>query len=212
MDAKFRVESLIAWLSKHRPESVSERTGNVSPSWLAARTGKSPSYWSDVLRIVDGFDKKFGAEAARELENTLDIPRYTLEGDAAEAGGEPPLVRPPHAHASRTSGSNVIPSTTWDALMIGVPSTMFELALRDNALGREHPAGARRIWQPGRAATAGAIVLVKDAQGGIHARMVQEIKGPARVRYVALQPGFADYEAAEVTPIAVCVGELYAGI
>jgi hypothetical protein len=57
------------------------------PSDFVREVGKSPSYWSDMLRGAKGF----GEVAAREIEEALQLPRLWLdmEHDRTEAPPEP---------------------------------------------------------------------------------------------------------------------------
>lgn len=48
-----------------------------SPSELVNRLGRSSSFWSDRLTGR----KSIGAELAREIEETLNLPKYSLDGD-----------------------------------------------------------------------------------------------------------------------------------
>ncbi|MEJ8296510.1 S24 family peptidase [Delftia tsuruhatensis] len=48
-----------------------------SPSELINRLGRTSSYWSDRLRGR----KPIGAELAREIEEALNLPKYSLDGD-----------------------------------------------------------------------------------------------------------------------------------
>ncbi|WP_200844034.1 S24 family peptidase [Pantoea sp. 18069] len=49
-----------------------------SPSELMGRLGRSSSFWSDRLNGA----KPIGAELAREIEESLNLPKYSLDGDA----------------------------------------------------------------------------------------------------------------------------------
>lgn len=60
----------LGWISRKGGESG-------SPSELVNRLGRGPSYWSDRLRGR----KSIGAELAREIEETLNLPKYSLDGD-----------------------------------------------------------------------------------------------------------------------------------
>lgn len=48
-----------------------------SPAELLQRLGRSSSFWSDRLRGT----RSIGAELAREIEQTLNLPKYSLDGD-----------------------------------------------------------------------------------------------------------------------------------
>lgn len=58
------------WTSRKNPEQG-------SPSELVLRLERTPSFWSDRLTGK----KTIGAELAREIEEKLDLPKYTLDGD-----------------------------------------------------------------------------------------------------------------------------------
>lgn len=60
----------LGWVSRR-----SEHLG--SPSELIRRLGRSSSFWSDRLTGR----KPIGAELAREIEETLNLPKYSLDGD-----------------------------------------------------------------------------------------------------------------------------------
>lgn len=48
-----------------------------SPTELLQRLGRSSSFWSDRLRGT----RSIGAELAREIEQKLNLPKYSLDGD-----------------------------------------------------------------------------------------------------------------------------------
>lgn len=56
------------------------RALNKTPADLAARTGVSKQYWSDMLRGR----KSFGETAARNLEEKLELPRSYLDQDHSD--------------------------------------------------------------------------------------------------------------------------------
>lgn len=56
------------------------------PADLVREVGKSPSYWSDMLRGAKGF----GEAVAREIEDELGLPRFWLDTDH-ERGEAPPV-------------------------------------------------------------------------------------------------------------------------
>jgi phage repressor protein C with HTH and peptisase S24 domain len=58
------------WVSPKKPEVG-------SPQELITRIGRSSSFWSDRLRGT----KTIGAELAREIEEKLGMPKYSLDGD-----------------------------------------------------------------------------------------------------------------------------------
>lgn len=61
---------------------VSRRSDHLgSPSELIHRLGRSSSFWSDRLNGR----KPIGAELAREIEETLNLPKYSLDGDEAHS-------------------------------------------------------------------------------------------------------------------------------
>lgn len=77
-DDSLRVARLLAWIKRHKSESLCTSDGRVSPSALAVATGKKPSYWSDVLRAGSG--KSFGEKSARDTESKLEMPPMYLDG------------------------------------------------------------------------------------------------------------------------------------
>lgn len=58
------------WVSRKNPDQG-------SPSDLMTRLGRTSSYWSDRLRGL----KAIGPDTAREIEEKLDLPKYSLDGD-----------------------------------------------------------------------------------------------------------------------------------
>lgn len=76
--ASARVGRLITWIKAHHKEAL-DQDGQPSATWLAARTGKKVSYWSDVLRIGTS-GKSFGASSARATEDALKMSPLYLEG------------------------------------------------------------------------------------------------------------------------------------
>lgn len=57
-----------------------------APADFVREVGKSPSYWSDLLRGAKGF----GESVAREIEDKLGLPRTWLDQDH-ERGEQPPM-------------------------------------------------------------------------------------------------------------------------
>lgn len=75
--SEIRRENLNAYCVKRG--WVSQKTPNRgSPSELSRVLGKSSSFWSDLLR---NHKKSFGATLAREIEDKLSLPRYSLDGE-----------------------------------------------------------------------------------------------------------------------------------
>lgn len=72
--------NLNAYCIKQGWESV-KSPGQGSPTELLKRLGRSNSFWSDRLRDV----KPIGAELAREIEEKLSLPKYSLDGDEETA-------------------------------------------------------------------------------------------------------------------------------
>lgn len=77
-EAASRVLRLLRWIETNRKDLLTQ-AGDVSPSLLAAATGKKASYWSDVLRHKES-NKSFGDKAARQTESELSMPPMHLEG------------------------------------------------------------------------------------------------------------------------------------
>lgn len=78
-DAKSRVERLRAWIKQNRKDMLGP-DGGVSATRLAVASGKSVAYWSDVLRETK---KSFAESSAREIEQSLGMPRLHLEGGSS---------------------------------------------------------------------------------------------------------------------------------
>ncbi len=72
-ETRARIDALRQWCRGRA--DLRDEDGNPSPSKLAERTGKTPQYWSDVLREV----KSFGSKAARNAEIALGMERFGLE-------------------------------------------------------------------------------------------------------------------------------------
>lgn len=81
-ESEERVNRLIAWVQQNRRDLLDEQ-GRPSSSRLAKATGRSVSYWSDVLHL-ERSGKGFGPAAARAAEQALGMPHLYLE-----AGGAP---------------------------------------------------------------------------------------------------------------------------
>ena len=62
------------WISRKNPNQG-------SPSDLATRLGRSSSFWSDRLNGT----KSIGAELSRQIEEQLDLPKYSLDGDEEQS-------------------------------------------------------------------------------------------------------------------------------
>lgn len=58
------------WVSRKNP-------GAGSPAELVIRLGRTSSFWSNRLQG----SRDIGAELAREIEEKLDLPKYSLDGD-----------------------------------------------------------------------------------------------------------------------------------
>lgn len=58
------------WISRKNPDLG-------SASELIKRLGRTNSFWSDRLRG----EREIGPDLAREIESTLDLPKYSLDGD-----------------------------------------------------------------------------------------------------------------------------------
>jgi len=58
------------WTSRKNPDAG-------SPAELVIRLGRSSSFWSNRLQG----SRDIGAELAREIEERLDLPKYSLDGD-----------------------------------------------------------------------------------------------------------------------------------
>ena len=63
------------WISQRNPNQG-------SPTELSKRLGRGPAFWSNVLRDPK---KSFGASLARFIEENLDLPKYSLDGDEESA-------------------------------------------------------------------------------------------------------------------------------
>lgn len=75
--SEIRRENLNSYCLKRGWVSQKDSTKG-SPTELSKRLGRGSSFWSDVLRNPK---KSFGASLARFIEEGLDLPRYSLDGD-----------------------------------------------------------------------------------------------------------------------------------
>ncbi len=74
--SEIRRKNLNAYCLRQGWVSV-KRADLGSPQELLTRLGRTSSFWSDRLNAR----KTIGAELAREIEETLSLPKYSLDGD-----------------------------------------------------------------------------------------------------------------------------------
>lgn len=128
-----RVERLVTWIKKHRKDLLA-LDGDISPTQLAAATGKKVTYWSDVLRLSK---ESFGASSARLTEDALDMPRLHFDGGISE----PSPRRGVALDVSQHSGI-IFPTTTvaWEDVLADLPKE-FLLRIEDDAMAPDVRAG-----------------------------------------------------------------------
>ncbi len=77
------------------------------------------------------------------------------------------------------------------------------MALRDDALAPDYPAGVLFIWSTTKRARIGSVVLVRDAFGQEHARRHGQGRAPGQWVAEATGPGFKPFDGADVILLAV---------
>ena len=181
----------------------------ITAAELARRSGVSAS---SITRYLWESERKgaknIGEMVARKLERGAGKPPGWLDNRNAPvtSAGSPPL-----AHSLNPPiQSDALPTITWEALVGNVPESLFVLALRDDALAPDYPKGTAVVWSKTRAPRPGRLVLVRDAHGRDHARLIQEGKAPGEWTAAALHRGFAslDPEGDGLTVLAVHKGVL----
>ncbi len=120
--------------------------GSGSPAELANRLGHGSSYWSDRLKGR----KPIGAELAREIEEALNLPKYSLDGDevhsdfvevsqlsvgaAPDADSESDLVAEVGVLQFRRDFLRSIGISAVNAALVQVTGASMEPAIRDGAV------------------------------------------------------------------------------
>lgn len=192
-----RRENLQRWVTEHGGPAALCRGRNLSPSY--------PSY---ISQTIGG--GSFGARGARNAERNLGMPSGWLDQDHA---AQSPKGGPPHggAHSGVTMAQVLShveatidpPTIEWgDSLPDHLPQ-QFKMALRDDALAPDYPAGALFIWSTTKPARIGSVVLVCDSYGQQHARRHGQGRAPGQWVAEATGAGFMPFDGAEVTLLAV---------
>ena len=155
-----RVERLVTWIKKHRKDLLA-LDGDISPTQLAAATGKKVTYWSDVLRLSK---ESFGASSARLTEDALDMPRLHFDGGISE----PSPRRGVALDVSQHSGI-IFPTTTvaWEDVLADLPKE-FLLRIEDDAMAPDVRAGQTVWFITGVDARPDDYVLLKDGEGNAY--------------------------------------------
>lgn len=163
-----RVERLVTWIKKHRKDLLAP-DGDVSPTQLAAATGKKVTYWSDVLRMRK---ESFGASSARVTEDALEMPRLHLDGGVSE----PPPGRGVALDVSQHGGI-IFPTTTvaWGDVLADLPKE-FLLRIEDDAMAPDVRAGQTVWFITGVDARPDDYVLLKDGEGNAYLREYKETR------------------------------------
>lgn len=195
---------------ERRRQRLLDILGEMSAVDLSERSGIAASLISRYkLPAGQPGVKRIGEMNARKLEHAAYKPEGWLDNRTLGTS-EPTAPWAVAQDMSQPPKWNEIPVITWEQLVDHLPGKTFELPLRDDALGRDFPAGTRTVWETSRAIKPGRIVLFRDAHGRYCARMAQETSAPGRWRFVATAPGFAAFDAHEVEVLAVCGGVLFA--
>lgn len=129
----------LGWISRKGGESG-------SPSELVNRLGRGSSYWSDRLKGR----KPIGAELAREIEEALNLAKYSLDGDevhsdfvevlqlsmsaAPNPGSESALVAEVGVLQLRCEFLRSIGVSAVNAALVQVTGTSMEPTIRDGAV------------------------------------------------------------------------------
>lgn len=163
-----RVERLVTWIKKHRKDLLA-LDGDISPTQLAAATGKKVTYWSDVLRLSK---ESFGASSARLTEDALDMPRLHIDGGISE----PSPRRGVALDVSQHSGI-IFPTTTvaWEDVLADLPKE-FLLRIEDDAMAPDVRAGQTVWFITGVDARPDDYVLLKDGEGNAYLREYKETR------------------------------------
>ena len=166
-------------------------------------------------RITQLFDQKepFGERAAAKLTDALGLPAgYFERPDPLEDPQSPEVVPPfggPQSGVTLTQELSRLrptmdpPTIEWgDTLHAKLPPR-FILALPDDALAPDFPAGTRISWSTEKPPRVGSVVLVRDQHGQAHAREYTQGRAPGQ--WIAAPTGraFASLDGAEITLLAV---------
>lgn len=120
--------------------------GIGSPTELLPRLGRSVSFWSDRLRGI----RSIGAELAREIEEKLNLPKYSLDGDEENSDFVPVGVLNVEVGAGPARAVNVVEEvgklhfrrdflrsagvSAANAAIVEVVGTSMEPTIRDGAV------------------------------------------------------------------------------
>lgn len=196
-----------------------KRAGGSLP---VARAMGDPGFQPTLNKIVNGKVPSPTAKSAERIASHFGIPLQAVwnEDEAQRVWDQrfpdpsekwPREVPNEVSHRMSHLPATMIATTTWEAIMEGteIPE-LFMLALRDQSLGDELPKGTRLIWQRSRNAEPGDVVLVRDGDGEVYARLVHE--GTRRGHFLAApaSPAFRTLDSHEhkLEILAVKVGRM----
>lgn len=183
-----------------------------SPTELAAILGKTPGYWSNLLRDPK---KSFGEKSARRIEEVWPLPRLWLD----EVHEDSEVIPAPGGKGVAQDLSLATPTmapkeVTWGDVVAGNLPKSFSLRLRDDALGGMFPRGSIAIFETGIEPIDGRGVLFTDREGEAYVRNYQLRRGAhwlaiaapeAAAKYAPL-----DSEVDGLSIVAVMVGAKWA--
>lgn len=173
--------------------------------FLHGQTALSPKAAAGFARGLGCAVSDFSPRLARllDVDAGWTRPQHLLAG---ESPGRFEVAQ----NLSHHQYSHQVLETTWEKLMVSVPDSLFTLHLRDDALAPEHPRGTRVVWRPGRKLAARRLVLLRDAHGDLHARVLYATEAPGQWHAKATHAAFLSFEvpSASVHVLAVHQGFL----
>jgi len=124
----------------------------------------------------------------------------------------PPLSRSPLAHLVTLDAHTVIaPLIGWEAIVSDKNLTgLFRCAMPDDSALPKYPKGVEVLWDTGRQAKPGRLVLVRDKHDQVHVREYRQDKAPGQWLAVPLNAAYASLDCVEdgLSIVAVFKGVL----
>jgi plasmid maintenance system antidote protein VapI len=171
-------------------ETLISEAGGVTA--LAATVGTEKSYLSAITAGRRGV----GDELAARLERCMGKSTGWMDQQHRSEGhqaSEPSVAR----YMSHPLQSDELLQITWETLVTAVPSSLFVLVLRDDALAPEFPRGTAVVWSKARKPQPGRLVLVRDQYGRDHVRAYHLGRAPGQWTAAAHNPAFPSFDPLE---------------
>ncbi len=204
---------------KDRIAEAMRRNPGLTQADIARACGvKTPS----VSGWLSGRTKSLKPEPARLGAKLFGCDQNWLSTGVGAANWIRPAGQPPKGAPSseppQTRGamdqllSQVVPiidpiSVRWESIVSMELPPLFKLALADDALAPDYPAGTLFVWSTTKRPRIGSIVLVVDSFNQPHARRHAQGRAPGQWVAEATGAGFLPFDGAEVTLLAVAEEE-----